>query len=205
MCDEHEELGILLNQLFNLRDPEDEIVVLMDANKLTPEVNDVIQQYRDQDNYHTYRRFFKNDFADHKNFLMGKCTGDYMVQLDADEHLSDDLAGNLKYIIQENSGIDVFFLPRMNTLTPDPTREQLSAWGWNLPIVSQDGTPVYQWPDYQGRVCKLNGEIKWKYPVHERLVGMKSYTYVPQMLELSIVHDKKLDRQIKQNQFYDTI
>jgi len=45
----------------------------------------------------------------------------------------------------------------------------------------------------------------WKNPVHEVLVGYKEHTQLPAEEEFSFYHPKKIDRQEKQNKFYDTI
>ena len=48
-------------------------------------------------------------------------------------------------------------------------------------------------------------DIKWVRPVHEYISGCKTYAHLPPYEELSLYHPKTLDKQIKQNKFYEGI
>ena len=48
-------------------------------------------------------------------------------------------------------------------------------------------------------------EIKWKNKVHEVLEGHKTYATLPPMEDFAIYHPKKIDRQEKQNEYYNTL
>ena len=62
------------------------------------------------------------------------------------------------------------------------------------------------WPDYQWRIWKNTPEIKWVNKVHERLDGFKTYAQLPADTEaMALYHPKTIDRQIKQNAYYDTL
>ena len=61
------------------------------------------------------------------------------------------------------------------------------------------------WPDHQWRIWKKKDEIKWKNKVHEVLEGHKTYAALPPMEELALYHPKTIDRQIKQNDYYNTL
>ena len=61
------------------------------------------------------------------------------------------------------------------------------------------------WPDYQWRIWKNKDEIKWKNKVHEVLEGHKTYATLPPMEDFAIYHPKKIDRQEKQNEYYNTL
>jgi len=45
----------------------------------------------------------------------------------------------------------------------------------------------------------------WKNKVHEVLVGFKEHTFFPSEEEYCFYHPKTIDRQEKQNEFYNTI
>jgi hypothetical protein len=65
--------------------------------------------------------------------------------------------------------------------------------------------PIINWSDKQWRLYKNSKEIKWENKVHERLVGFKTYTTLPEVLEMSLFHHKTIDRQEKQNEFYEKL
>jgi len=91
------------------------------------------------------------------------------------------------------------YLPRVNTvdgLTP----EHVTKWGWN---VNSEGW--VNWPDYQTRIYKNVPEIKWVNKVHERLEGHKQFAYLPMEEDYSLYHPKTIERQVKQNEYYDTL
>lgn len=64
-------------------------------------------------------------------------------------------------------------------------------------------TPIINFPDLQGRLHKNLPNIKWIKPVHEVMVGYKNYASFPLHLDYSILHHKKMERQILQNDSYD--
>ena len=52
---------------------------------------------------------------------------------------------------------------------------------------------------------KNKPEIKWKNKVHEVLEGFKTYAPLPAQEELALYHPKEIERQEKQNAYYDTL
>jgi glycosyltransferase involved in cell wall biosynthesis len=64
--------------------------------------------------------------------------------------------------------------------------------------------PIINWKsgDYQYRFYKNDPAIKWTRPLHELIEGAKVMTQIPREPNLALIHDKSMDRQIKQNQFY---
>lgn len=65
--------------------------------------------------------------------------------------------------------------------------------------------PLINYPDYQGRIYKKKDSIKWSGKVHELLIGYKKYCNFPMEKNYCIIHDKKIDRQEKQNEFYNNM
>jgi glycosyltransferase involved in cell wall biosynthesis len=195
-CNEHVELDRLLNQLIEYIRPEDEIIVQIDSLNATTEVMAVLAKYHDK--IHNSISFTLNgDFSSFKNNLKEHCTKDYIFQIDADEYLSDQLIENIHQILELNPDIEVYAVPRVNTVE-GLTQEHIQKWGWNVNV---DGWVNY--PDYQTRIFKNLPEIKWVQRVHERLVGAKISIAIPGGYDL--IHPKTIDRQEKQNNFYNTL
>ena len=139
------------------------------------------------------------DYAGQKNHLKNMCTGDYIFNLDADELPNKWLMKNIKPILESNPTIDLYWVPRVNTVD-GLTQEHINKWGWQ---VNEKGWVNF--PDYQGRVWRNRPNIMWKNPVHEVLTGYKEHTYLPQEEEFCFYHPKTIGRQEKQNEFYSTI
>ena len=197
-CNEHVELERLLDQLNEHIRPEDEILVQLDTTA-TAEVKAVAEKYNVGTKYDYHRIFFglNNDFASFKNNLKEHCTKDYIFQIDADEYLSDQLIENIHQILELNPDIELYSIPRVNTVE-GLTQEHIQKWRWN---VDSDGWVNY--PDYQTRLLKNIPEIKWVQRVHERLVGAKMSITLPGGYD--IIHPKTIERQERQNNFYDTL
>jgi glycosyltransferase involved in cell wall biosynthesis len=192
-CNEHVELDRLLSQLSSSIRDEDEIVIQMDITA-TDEVKDVVNKYKLINYFHP----LNNDFATFKNNLSSLCTKDYIFQIDADEYPHPELIENLPAILEHNPEVDVYLVPRINTVE-GLTEQHIKQWGWN---VEQDRV---NFPDYQWRVWKHNSGIKWINKVHERLDGFKMYTNLPPIDECCLYHPKDIVRQEKQNAFYGQI
>ena len=197
-CNEHVELERLLDQLNEHIRPEDEILVQLDTTA-TAEVKAVAEKYNVGTKYDYHRIFFglNNDFASFKNNLKEHCTKDYIFQIDADEYLSDQLIENIHQILELNPDIELYAIPRVNTVE-GLTQEHIQKWRWD---VDSDGWVNY--PDYQTRLLKNIPEIKWVQRVHERLVGAKMSITLPGGYD--IIHPKTIERQEKQNNFYNNI
>ena len=79
-------------------------------------------------------------------------------------------------------------------------KEHVAKWRWNI-----DEKDRVNWPDYQWRIWKNKPEIKWKNKVHEVLEGFETYAPLGALVELSLIHTKTIERQEKQNEYYDTL
>lgn len=66
-------------------------------------------------------------------------------------------------------------------------------------------TPRVNGFDWQWRICKNNGKIKWKNAVHEVLEGYDKYSFLPTDVGYDLLHVKTLEKQVKQNSFYENI
>jgi glycosyltransferase involved in cell wall biosynthesis len=129
VCNEHEELMRLLNILVTNKRDGDEIVVQCDQGNTTPEVYQVLDQFHNRVNVIEFP--LKGDFATFKNNLKKHCTGEWIFQIDADEYLTESFIQNLHLILQDNPTIDVFLLPRINTVD-NLGLSHVQKWRWDI-------------------------------------------------------------------------
>lgn len=202
VCNEIEEIKRLLDVLFKNISENDEIVVLVDTKNGTSEVENYISSLTGTPNFKWAGVLFNNDFASFKNKLKSLCTKDYIFQIDADEIPSSMLIEILPQLLESNPDNEVYLVPRVNTVE-GLTQEHVQKWGWR---VNEKGWVNF--PDYQWRVWKNIPEIKWINKVHERLDGFKTYSALPLDMGFEnchLIHPKTIERQEKQNNFYDTL
>jgi hypothetical protein len=199
VCNEFIEIQRLVNFLLQHKRAQDNIVVLFDEANGDPEVENFLRTHSINGEFSWHKGKFDRHFADWKNKLTGFCNGDYIFQIDADEIPSKDLIQTLPELLELNPEMDVFLVPRVNTVE-GLTATHVAKWGWR---VNEEGW--VNWPDFQWRIWKNNSEIKWVNKVHERLDGFKTYTMLPDVEYFALYHPKTIDKQEKQNQLYDTI
>jgi hypothetical protein len=195
VCNELEEVKRLIDFLHQHKRPIDEIVVLYDNNG-TREVRDYLHSI---ENIKLAFDRFQNNFAEWKNKLTLLCTGDYIFQIDADEYPHEYLIESLPEILETNSQVEVYTVPRVNTVD-GLTQDHIQKWEWH---VNENGWVNF--PDYQWRIYKNTPDIKWKNRVHEVLDGYKTMAELPAYEDLSLYHPKTIDRQEKQNNYYNTL
>ena len=199
---EAEELNRLLEILIHKTDAEDEIVICDDySDEKTQEViTSWVQQYGHEDmkTIKVYQRKLNGDFAAQKNSVIENSSGDYVFHFDADEYPHEVLLSQIKQIIEMNE-VDLIWVPRVNTVD-GLTEEWIQKWGWR---VSEKDWVNY--PDYQARVFRKADGIRWTGKVHEIIQGGKTYAHLPPHEELSLYHPKTIEKQIKQNEFYENI
>ena len=191
---EHEELNKLLNILVNKIDDEDEIVICVDGND--NDVKDVIDKYSIDSRVVDYKRKLDGNFADHKNSVIEKSTGDYIFHIDADEYPHEQLLQQLKPILEVNDNVDLIWIPRVNTVEGF-TQTDVRRYGWRM---TENNWVNY--PDYQARFFRNDKSIRWTRPLHELITGCKTYAHLPPHEELSLYHPKTREKQIQQNNFY---
>ena len=191
---EHEELNKLLNILVNKIDDEDEIVICVDGND--NDVKDVIDKYSIDSRVVDYKRKLDGNFAEHKNSVIEKSTGDYIFHIDADEYPHETLLLQLKPILEVNDNVDLIWIPRVNTVKGF-TQTDVRRYGWRM---TENNWVNY--PDYQARFFRNDKSIRWTRPLHELITGCKTYAHLPPHEELSLYHPKTREKQIQQNNFY---
>ena len=194
---EANELFKLTNVLVKNIDKEDEIVICVDGDD--DDVKLVLSNFKKTYGWKydiiVYNRKLDGNFADHKNSVIEKSTGDYIFHIDADEYPHEILLQQLKQILEIND-VDLIWIPRVNTVEGF-TDEDVKKWGWR---VTENGWVNY--PDYQSRVYRRDSGIRWERPLHELIKGAKTYSHLPPQEELSLYHPKTKEKQEAQNKFY---
>ena len=194
VCNEDRELNSLINFLLKVKGEEDEINILVDSTNVTPEVREVLKSYDDK--IVVNERAFDGKFSDHRNYHATKCKGDYIFAIDADEMPQEALITNIKTF----EG-DIMYVPRIN-ICPGYTADWITDYKFNLNEMGW-----VNWPDYQGRYYKNNGEIKWSNDLHEKLEGPNPDKVA--MLEakplIALWHIKTVERQDRQRAYYESL
>jgi len=195
VCNELVEIQRLLPFLIENKRKQDEIVVFYDSNNGSKQVEEYLKSLKD---IRKISYYFDGHFANMKNALTEACLGDYIFQIDADEMPNLYLMQYLP-IILENNKVDVLRVPRVNTVK-GITQEHIQKWGW---IVDNHGR--VNWPDLQWRIYANDKKIKWKNKVHEVLEGYQTHAILPLEVEFALDHHKDIERQEKQNAYYENL
>jgi glycosyltransferase involved in cell wall biosynthesis len=197
-CNEYNELSKLLDQLSQMKQPQDEIIVQLDFKEGSENMIDLINKYIEKSIVDKILIYSLNkNFAQFKNNIKNHCKKDYIFFIDADELLSSNLEINLHLILKMNKDVELFFIPRENKVS-GITEEYIKQQGWII-----DSEEKINFPDNQGRIIKNKSNINWEGKVHEKIVGAKIYSYFPSILRL--IHHKTFEKQQKQNNFYSQI
>jgi glycosyltransferase involved in cell wall biosynthesis len=197
VCNEYKEIDRLLELLVKNKRNEDEIVVQCDQGNTTPEVYQVLDKYAS--NIKKVEFPLKGNFAAFKNNLKQNCVGSWIFQIDADEYLSESFIQNLHTVLQSNPMIQVFLIPRINTVE-GLTQEHIDRWKWQ---VNDKGWVNF--PDYQTRILQNSPKINWGSKVHEVLLGHDNFSAFPAEEEYCLIHPKTIDRQERQNNLYNLL
>jgi hypothetical protein len=200
VCNELTEITQLINFLHPRLKSEDEILIQYDTDSATNQVKDYLtiltQMHK---NIRVIEFPLNKDFASYKNNLKNHANGMFIFQIDADEMPSEHLVENLEFFLESNKEVDLFFVPRINTVE-GLTDEHIKKWGWK---VNELGW--INFPDYQTRLYRRTSDIEWQGKVHERIIGYNTLSVLPQDEEYCLYHHKQIARQEKQNELYDTI
>jgi glycosyltransferase involved in cell wall biosynthesis len=209
---EYKELDNLLYHLSKHIREEDEVVITRDISKVGDKsimqddfyaLEKVLEKYE----YNTFfepRQLkvttfeFRKDFSKLKNYTKEHCSGDYIFHIDADEIPNEILLKQLPQILEIND-TDLVWVPRINIVN-GITDFHLNLWKWRI---TEEGW--INFPDYQARIFKNADHIKWVKSVHEVIDGAKTYSHLPPHEELTLKHEKEIQKQEYQNKLYDSI
>ena len=200
VCNEIKEITTLVNFLHPRVQSSDEILIQYDSDGATKEVIDylkIIEQLHPNVNVINFP--LNKDFASFKNNLKNHANGIFIFQIDADEVPNEYLITNMHDLLEANKDIDLFFVPRVNTVK-GLTDTHIQKWRWN---VNEKGW--VNWPDYQTRIIQNSPKIKWQNKVHEQIVGVSTKGLLPTEEEWCLYHPKNIDRQEMQNKLYESI
>ena len=235
---EAKELRCLLSKIKSFVSGNNSDVIILDDYSDDKETIDILNEYSNKEKYQVHKHHLNKDFGAHKqygNSLVSKDSS-HILQLDADEYPSDFLLENIFELLEHNSDIDLFLLPRVNIITGLSNKEIL-RYGWQITksqflsetfreninidqydflknngYILMEGSnvikhlvPLINWEsgDYQGRLYRNDPKVKWIRPLHEHIIGAEKYTHLPKEYDFAIFHPKTIDRQVKQNEFYN--
>src|SRR6056300_973905 len=200
VCNEIEEITRLINFLHPRIQSDDEILIQYDEDGVTDAVKDYLSIINTlHQNIKVIGFPLNNDFATFKNNIKNHAKGIFIFQIDSDEIPHEYLIANMHDFLESNKDVDLFFVPRVNTVE-GLTQEHIKKWRWN---VNEKGW--VNWPDVQTRIYRRTSEIEWEGKVHERIKGYNTLTVFPQEEEFALYHPKDIDRQERQNNYYETL
>ena len=199
VCDEFVEIQRLVNFLLKHKRHEDSIVILYDISKGHEGIEQFLRAKSVNCEIAWIPGEFDGHFANWKNKLTKMCDGDWIFQIDADEMPHMDLIEYLPEIILSNPDNEVIRVPRVNTVH-GLTEEYVRQWGWRV----NDKNWV-NWPDFQWRIYKNHPKIKWVNKVHEILEGYSTYSDLLEEEAFCLYHPKDIEKQVKQNNFYNSL
>jgi hypothetical protein len=188
----------LINFLKKHITSDDEICVIADNSK--SDNLDIIEKLKKiEDIKLSYFSFDTTDakkinFSDLKNYKISQCSKEYVFDLDADELLTEKLVKNIRSILALRS--DVYMIPRANKVI-DLTEEYAKLFNY-----TPDERGFISFPDYQARLFKNNGQIKWTGVIHETLGGHQKQTILKPDPEIAIIHNKHLTKEIEHYNMY---
>jgi glycosyltransferase involved in cell wall biosynthesis len=186
-----------------------ELLTLLTTYKRDIDEIVIVDDYSDDEK----TKFILNDFKDlikleyrtfdgdhtQKNYLNSLCSGDYILQLDADELVQPEFLEMLPELLEENNETDLFIMPRINTVE-GLTQEYIQKWIWNV-----NEKAGVNFPDWQMRLYRNCDWLKWDGLLHSKIEGHKTYVFLPTEELFCIIHQKQLSRQVEQNDLYDKI
>jgi len=196
VCNESNELYSLISFLKKVKEPIDEINVLVDTKNVTDEVRDVLKTF--EKDISVSERPFCGNFSDHRNFHNSVCKGDYIFVIDADEMPQELFIKNIKSVIHENK-CELIYIPRIN-ICPGFTQKWLEKLSFKI-----NNCGWINWPDYQGRIYKNTPEIKWSKGLHEIVTGTNEILKISESPEIALYHIKTVERMTKQDEYYKTL
>ena len=200
VCNEMKELISLLNFLQPKLKGDDEILIQYDESNVTTEVLKYLKIVEKLHPNHKVIGYPLNgNFAEFKNNLKSNSNGIFIFQIDADEIPSEYLIDNIHQILEFNKEVDLFFVPRINTVS-GLTQSHIDKWKWS---VNSNGW--LNFPDYQSRIYRRTSEIEWSGKVHETVVGYNTVSVLPAEEDYCLYHPKDIERQERQNSLYENM
>jgi glycosyltransferase involved in cell wall biosynthesis len=191
------------NKHKNIVDPKDsdEIIILDDFSddKFTIDLLELTKQIPF---VKVIQHKLDKNYSEHKNFGNSNCSGDYIFAIDADEYPHPYLLEILHELIEMNSHVELFYVPRIN-IVHGITKEYIDAHNWRTSKLEGINQPVLNFPDFQTRIYKKCDSVQWTRMLHEHITGQKVETKLPMEKEYCLIHEKNIVQQMKQNERYN--
>lgn len=154
---EQENIGKALNSLKKLADE----VIVVDSGS----IDETIKIAKKKGAKVYFRKF--DNFANQKNWALSKAKGDWILSVDADEEIPEDLAEEIKKVV-ENDNFAGFLMPRRNFILGKEIKNSrwspdLHIWLWKKDSGKWVGD-VHEEVLVKGEVGRLkNSKIHWSY------------------------------------------
>lgn len=140
-------------------------IIIVDAHSTDTTVN-IAERYTKQIFYMDGPKYVEP----YRNFALSKARHEWILVLDADEQIPEELQAILKSIMQEKNSADAYYLPRKNYIF----NKWIEHTGW--------------WPDYQLRFFR-RGAVKWNDAIHSIPTVVGRTSWLPANEQHSITHD----------------
>jgi hypothetical protein len=186
VCNESKDFFSLISFLKKVKDPEDEINILVDSAHVSSQVRSVLEHFKND--IVQNERDFDGKFATHRNYHFDQCKGDYIFYIDPDEMPQELLIKNLKEIIKETKA-DLIYVPRIN-IHPGSTQEWLDKCNFKV-----NDMGWINWPDMQGRIFKNIPTMRMSRELHEGFSGKHKIIQLQVTPQLALWHIKSVEKQ----------
>ena len=182
---ESRELYSLISFLKKVKDPEDEINILIDTAHVSQSVRSVVREF--ESDIVINERDFDGDFSAQRNYHIENCSGEFIFLIDPDEMPQEKLIVNMKKMLRDTDA-DMIIVPRINICT-GTTGEWLNMRKYTI---NQCGW--INWPDYQTRIIKNTHSIRYYNKIHERLSGFTNPVSLNADPTVAMWHIKSVDK-----------
>jgi glycosyltransferase involved in cell wall biosynthesis len=194
-CNEIDELKLNLTLVKIFKEKEDEVLVLLDEKNCSEEIKKIAKS-------NSNRVIFKElnrDFSSFKNFGISESKYNYVLHLDADELINAFIINQIKGLIENDPTISGLHVPRINIIT-NASKEDLVSLNFKV-----NENNWINWPDYQPRFINKKSGINFINKVHETFSDFSKTKFLQAHPVNALLHIKSLEKQKKQNEYYDSI
>ncbi len=138
-----------------------ELVVVWDTEN---DIESLSQKFSCATKVHHFARSLNGDFSAQRNDMLSKCTGQWLLYLDADERLAPNDWEKIPYLVnlQKSDAEIAFYFPRL-TFERDDNHIRM---GHGL------------WPDIQLRLFPIKHGVHFVGSVHEQVAGLAGNFYL---------------------------
>ena len=102
VCTEARELNSLLAFLKKVKDPQDDINILVDTKNVTEAVKRVLEKFKDD--IGICEREFCGSFAEHRNYHIEQCSGDYLPRINICPGYTDEWLKKCNFSVNDAGG-----------------------------------------------------------------------------------------------------